>query len=222
MMRPLRLEDEAEITPISMRLEDCSERYRRAVAKEQELYRYQAARESRLREIEAELARLGDNSSDRAMVERLMEADDIESALNGGDIRTRREALQEECRQLREQIRTIRKAVEMTKHERQAARGEASKALCAKLAPRYHQLVGNLAQALVAAAQANEALRELTDQLTAEDVAWTGFLRPMGFNPLSRPQDRYSHLALWLSEATEYQLIDGKIIPDEWRTKWRG
>lgn len=111
--------------------------------------------------------------------------------------------------------RDTRAALDIATERLQRARHEASKVICANAKEDYLARVRRLADALIAAHDANAALYELSSALDTADVVWTGLLPPAPANRmLGAVHDRQNRVATWLKDAAEAGLIDKKSIPE--------
>ncbi|TIL23671.1 MAG: hypothetical protein E5Y88_22360 [Mesorhizobium sp.] len=110
--------------------------------------------------------------------------------------------------------RDTRAALDIATERLQRARHEASKVICASVREDYLARVRKLADALIAAHEANVALFEITTALDAADVSWPGLLPPAPANRmLGAAYDRQNRVATWLKDAASDGLIDKAIIP---------
>lgn len=186
--------------------------YAAAKAKHTELQSEVARLERRIGEIERAILRSG--------TERL--GDDAALALLDGsatgddaDVTT----LRGELGRVRADLAVHRRAVELQRGRVDAARSEASAAVCERLAPKHRKIVADLARTLIAAGEAALVEIEFREELFEADVSFAGRLRPMP-TALGDPRDRDSALASWLREAVEFGLIEPGAIPADWRKKW--
>ncbi|QJX06186.1 MULTISPECIES: hypothetical protein [Rhizobium] len=107
----------------------------------------------------------------------------------------------------------LRAAVNIA-HDRLAkARFGASKAICDEVRGEYTARVKALAAALLAAHEEHEALLSLTNELSAQDVAWTGHLLPMQAHGIFGHEG--GKLSIWLHEAALAGFIAKAKIPKE-------
>ncbi|MGR9372314.1 hypothetical protein [Rhizobium leguminosarum] len=109
----------------------------------------------------------------------------------------------------------LRAAIEIAQDRLAKARFGASRVICAEVAPTYGERVKALADALLAAHSAHEALLLLTNELSAQDVAWTGHLAPLQAHGILGHEG--GKLAIWLHEAVVAGFIPKSDIPKELR-----
>ncbi|PTE08214.1 hypothetical protein [Mesorhizobium helmanticense] len=110
--------------------------------------------------------------------------------------------------------RDTRAALDIATERLQRARHAASKVICEGAKDDYLARVRKLADALIAAHEANASLCEITTALDSADVAWTGLLPPAPANRmLGAAYDRQNRVAVWLKDAAADGLIDKKSIP---------
>jgi hypothetical protein len=112
---------------------------------------------------------------------------------------------------------TARKALDVVRSRIAAARTAASAKVVEAVRPEYGRRVQVLGQALVAAYVAHSELLELTDQLNAADVAWSGLTPLQATRLLGDRRDNYSQLAIWLREAASAGYLKPADIPTEIR-----
>ena len=97
-----------------------------------------------------------------------------------------------------------------------AARTSASKTISDGLRGVYAERVAGVARGLIAAHNAHRELLELTNELGAKDVAWTGHLPPMqAFRILGDVRDNQSFVARYLAESASLGFIKASEIPGE-------
>jgi hypothetical protein len=105
-------------------------------------------------------------------------------------------------------------ALAIATERQQKARFAASKVICDGVRTEYKTRTKALADALIAAHEANAALAEITNSLEAADVAWVGHLPPAPARMLGAANDRSNKIGVWLREAAAAGLIDKKSIPE--------
>lgn len=109
----------------------------------------------------------------------------------------------------------LRAAIEIAQDRLAKARFGASRAICAEVAPTYAERVKTLADALLAAHAAHAALLSITNELSAQDVAWTGHLAPLQAHGIFGHEG--GKLSIWLHEAKAAGFIGKSDIPKELR-----
>ncbi|MCH4548252.1 hypothetical protein MK632_21165 [Rhizobium changzhiense] len=107
----------------------------------------------------------------------------------------------------------LRAAISIAQDRLAKARFGASRAICAEVAPTYAELVKALADGLLAAHAAHQALLSMTDELSAQDVAWTGHLAPLQAHGVFGHEG--GKLAIWLKDAGAAGFIKQSDIPQE-------
>ncbi|MER8637660.1 hypothetical protein [Mesorhizobium sp. M1365] len=125
------------------------------------------------------------------------------------------DGIQARLREVNALRQDTRSALAIATERLQRARHAASKVICAGARDEYLARVRTLADALIAAHQANVSLFEITTALDAADVVWTGLLPPAPANRmLGAAYDRSNRVAIWLKDAAADGLIDKKSIPE--------
>ena len=123
--------------------------------------------------------------------------------------------LKARLRAVQAERRDVKAARSIAKQRQATARVAASRAICDRLKTEYVARVATLADALIAAHQANAALFEMTNALDTAGVVWTGSLPPAPARMLGAANDRTNKVAAWLRDAANDGLIDRKSIPQE-------
>lgn len=123
------------------------------------------------------------------------------------------DGLQSRLRAVADERRDLRAALAIAEQRLAKARYRASRTICDEVRPTYQAVVATLAAALVGAHNAHSALLEITNELTALDVAWSSYLAPMQATNIFG--ERSGRIAAWLREAANAAFIDKAQIPQE-------
>lgn len=119
--------------------------------------------------------------------------------------------------ELYDQITDLGEAIALLDDKLNDARNLASVIVRERVTPRYRRIVGKLADRLLELREAQRQYEEFADALNAEGVAWAA-LRPMPLvRMLGDPRDKTSPIALFVLEASEYDLIPRSALPEDLR-----
>lgn len=172
------------------------------------------AREAEKRKQRSELAsRLSTEKRSPAQIERAQRV----AALVGDVSVAERPDGHAELAKLDTEIADIKTALDILDSKLARERVTASKAICDVVRPEYQKIVSRMASALIEVDAAHREYVRFTNELTANNIAWSGFLRPVGLTFIGSPGDQHGRIANWMREAIEYRLISPDVLPKEMR-----
>lgn len=118
---------------------------------------------------------------------------------------------------LMQKVSDLDRVVQIFEAKLMAERGVASKLICERVKPEYARRVASVCSKMIELNSALAAYQEVVFALQANDVAFSGALRPMLPHWVGHPNDRNGRIASHLREAAEYGLYDKAAIPAELR-----
>lgn len=90
-----------------------------------------------------------------------------------------------------------------------------SKQICERVEPEYRKRVAAICSALIELNARMADYASMVGDLQSNDIAWAGYLRPMGVQFVDRANDRAGPVASYLREAVAYKMIDRSLVPPE-------
>lgn len=106
---------------------------------------------------------------------------------------------------LYQELRAVRRAIELQKEIVTREHGRASREACARVAGLHADLVARIGAALQGLGAAVAQEKALREHMVCEGFTFTGYLHPMPF-PQGDLSEEYSAASRWLREAAEHGL----------------
>lgn len=174
------------------------ETYRAAAEKYEEIKGRLASLDARRQELQSGLARMAeaDMLDDRART--LLDDDVVPRAVDDTKLRRDLEAVTDE-------IRVVRRAVELQRETVAREGDRVSREICARLAPAHRALVQQIGKHLTGLVDALRAEHEFREALIVGGVSFASTLRAMPLPHVWRP-DEEGDAARWLKDAREHGL----------------
>lgn len=140
-------------------------------------------------------------------------ADARVAALLGAPPPPQRSGRREVLAQMAEEIRDIKRAVEILEAQISVERTKATSVVLEKVAPEYRRRIRAIVDAFKSVHAANVELRDLTTALEDQGISWSG-LGVVAPRSLGRPTDPYSPIAMYLKGASDLGFITRSDIPE--------